>query len=46
MLGSAYDAEDALHEDDEANENWPTQAADDKRLAGTFARFGLPDRLS
>ncbi len=31
---------------DEAYENWPTQASDARRLAGTFARFGLPDRLT
>jgi RNA polymerase sigma factor (sigma-70 family) len=71
MLGSVYDAEDALQdamlqawrglprfdgrgslrswlytEDDQAYENWPTHASDQRRLAGTFARFGLPDRLS
>lgn len=43
---TAFVARSIEREDDEAYENWPTQAADDKRLAGTFARFGLPDRLS
>jgi RNA polymerase sigma-70 factor, ECF subfamily len=32
--------------DDESYEQWPNQATDEKRLAGTFASFGLPDRLT
>ena len=31
--------------DGEAYERWPEQAADPRRLASTFERFGLPDRL-
>ncbi|MEO6858772.1 MAG: sigma-70 family RNA polymerase sigma factor [Solirubrobacteraceae bacterium] len=43
---TAFVARSIEREDSEAYENWPAHAADDKRLAGTFARFGLPDRLS
>ena len=32
--------------DAESYEHWPNQASDEKRLAGTFASFGLPDRLT
>jgi RNA polymerase sigma-70 factor (ECF subfamily) len=31
--------------DPEAYENFPTQPMDERQLAGTFGRFGLPDRL-
>jgi RNA polymerase sigma-70 factor (ECF subfamily) len=31
--------------DPEAYERFPEQPADPRRLAGTFERFGLPDRL-
>jgi hypothetical protein len=29
-----------------AYERWPERAQDARRLASTFARFGLPDRLA
>jgi RNA polymerase sigma-70 factor (ECF subfamily) len=32
--------------DTESYERWPNEASDEKRLAGTFASFGLPDRLT
>jgi RNA polymerase sigma-70 factor (ECF subfamily) len=43
---TAFVARSIEPEDDEAYENWTTQASDEKRLAGTFASFGLPDRLT
>jgi RNA polymerase sigma-70 factor (ECF subfamily) len=33
-------------EEEEAYQVWPAQATDEKRLVGTFERFGLPDRLA
>jgi RNA polymerase sigma-70 factor (ECF subfamily) len=30
----------------EAYERWPDQPFDERRLSGTFVRFGLPDRLT
>ncbi|HEX8974885.1 MAG TPA: sigma-70 family RNA polymerase sigma factor [Solirubrobacteraceae bacterium] len=43
---TAFVARSIEPEDDEAYATWPSQEADEKRLAGTFARFGLPERLT
>ena len=43
---TAFVARSIEPEDEEAYQNWPTQEADERRLTGTFARFGLPERLS
>jgi RNA polymerase sigma-70 factor (ECF subfamily) len=43
---TAFVARSIEREDDTAYENFPHQAADERRLAGTFTRFGLPERLN
>jgi RNA polymerase sigma-70 factor (ECF subfamily) len=42
---TAFVARSTEPTDPEAYERWPEQAADPRRLAGTFESFGLPDRL-
>ena len=42
---TAFVARSIEAEEQEAYVRWPEQAADPRRLAGTFERFGLPERL-
>ncbi len=42
----AFVARSTEPEEREAYHRWVDQPADEKRLAGTFARFGLPERLA
>jgi RNA polymerase sigma-70 factor, ECF subfamily len=42
---TAFVARSIEEPDNEVYARWPEQPADPRRLAGTFERFGLPDRL-
>jgi RNA polymerase sigma-70 factor, ECF subfamily len=43
---TAFVARSIEEERQEAYERWPDQPIDERRLVGTFGRFGLPDRLT
>jgi RNA polymerase sigma-70 factor, ECF subfamily len=43
---TAFVARSIEEERQEAYERWPEQPVDDRRLVGTFGRFGLPERLT
>jgi RNA polymerase sigma-70 factor (ECF subfamily) len=43
---TAFVARSIEEERQEAYERWPDQPIDERRLTGTFGRFGLPDRLT
>src|SRR5436190_5894320 len=43
---TAFVARSIEEERQEAYERWPDQPIDERRLTGTFGRFGLPERLT
>jgi RNA polymerase sigma-70 factor (ECF subfamily) len=43
---TAFVARSIEEERQEAYERWPDEPLDERRLSGTFGRFGLPDRLT
>ncbi len=43
---TAFVARSIEEERQEAYERWPDEPIDERRLTGTFGRFGLPDRLT
>ena len=43
---SAFNVRGIAEPDPEAYERFPDQPMDERRLAGTFKRFGMPDRLA
>jgi RNA polymerase sigma-70 factor, ECF subfamily len=43
---TAFVARSIEEERQEAYERWPEEPIDERRLTGTFGRFGLPDRLT
>jgi RNA polymerase sigma-70 factor (ECF subfamily) len=43
---TAFIVRSAEEEDNALYQRWPELAADERRLASSFGRFGLPDRLT